>query len=101
MNLQSSTDAFRLQFLQRFFLFFFPDVKRLQLWDMTPNAQDIFPCLEILPSLDGCTALVLKNWRSLWFDLLSTKGNLLYRTCVIAFNETYFERKVDAQKKKG
>lgn len=61
----------------------------------TPNAQDLFPCLEILPNLDGCTGLVLKNWQSLWLDLLSTKGNLLYRACVMAFNKTYFERKVD------
>lgn len=37
----------------------------------------------------------LKNWQSLWLDLLSTKDNFLYRACVMVFNKTYFERKVD------
>jgi len=35
------------------------------------------------------------KWQSLWLDLLPNKGNFLYRACVVVFNKTCFERKVD------
>ncbi len=39
--------------------------------ESTPNAQELFPCLNMLPNLEGCTSLFLKPWGSSWFDLLS------------------------------
>ncbi len=34
-------------------------------------------------------------WDLKWLDLLSTKGKLLYRACVIAFNKNYLAKKSD------
>jgi len=47
----------------------------------TPNALDLFPCLKVLPNLDGCTGFIVRNWQSLWLDFLTTKGNVLYSLC--------------------
>ncbi len=63
--------------------------------ESTPNAQDLFPCLKLLPNLEGCTGLFLKPWESLWFDLLSAKSKTLYSACVMAFNKKNLENKVD------
>lgn len=42
--------------------------------ESTPNVQDSFPRLKLLPIIEGCTGFLLKLWKSLWFDLLSAKG---------------------------
>ncbi len=63
--------------------------------ESTPNAQDLFPCLKLLPNLEGCTGFFLKPWESLWFDLLSAKSKTLYSACVMAFNKKNLENKVD------
>ncbi len=46
------------------------------------------------PKLDEFKGFLLKTWDLKWLDLLSTKGNVLYRVCVI-FNKNQLAMKSD------
>ncbi len=60
-----------------------------------PDEKDFFPCLMLSPKLEGFKGSLLKMWDLKWLDLLSTKGNVLYRGCVIAFNKNQLAMKSD------
>lgn len=57
-----------------------------------PDENDFFPCLMILPKLDGFKGFPFKTWDSQWLDVLS---KILYGACVMGFNKNHLARKSD------